>query len=699
MKTLTFFVTLLAIAFTNLPVRGDHFRILVFLPDKYGANYFLDKANFENYGWKITIAGTNQNIYPCPVYAAGLGCPVVHPDTLIQEIGSVTGWDALAVMSGSHYAGNPCGNFLSNPHALELIHHAADSGLVVGGYCTGVRVLAAADVISGKLVTGNQNYQSEYVAAGAIWAGKNKPPQIQNNIVTCSAGDFFNIQNCAAILRAAAELNDQPEGVSSRKVITGKMKSELQWTTASGSLEPDGSKTVEITASGESVIAGYTYSGTNKSDILLMKINANGGVLISKQLEEPSWQFAQDMVSDGAGGFMVTGYGEAPGGSFDVILLSLDSNLDVRWQKYYGGIGFDLANNICRFSDGSFVVSGYTESFGAGQDDFYLIRVNGLGDTLWTKAIGTANSEMGYEVIETGDHQIAMTGNSGSFPAVGPGNRNARLLKLTMDGDIVWQKSYDTPPGIEKSQEWGVALVQNADGSFVIAGHHDITYAELKNGLLLKCDELGTEIWRKSIGEGTFYDGLESIVERDGKLFICGMTSSPNHGNDGYFVSTLPDGTVIEKNILGDVHPQFLHKVKKSGSNNLIMTGQTWSIDSSYNAWIINYQADTISSVIDFKNIDSPCNIKVYPNPFHEKITLEMESPFTGDCKITLLNSRGESFGTVLAQHNGYIINNIDFTDLFPNLMVPGLYIIELKNNNCIVRKKLVFNPYNNFSR
>ena len=690
MKALTFTATILLLICIHPSVRGVPFRILVFLPDKYGANYYLDRANFENYGWKITVAGTSQNIYPCPVYAAGLGCPVVHPDTLIHQIGSVSGWDAIVVMSGSYYAGNACGNLLASAHTLALVSHAADSGLVVGGFCTGVRVLAAANVINGKVVTGNPNYQSEYVAAGAIWAGKNKPPQIQENIVTCSAGDFFNIQNCAAILRTAASLGDHAKRnvtQTFKKVVTS---SGVQWMRSSGTPESDGTRCIETTPGGESVIAGYTYAGNDKPDLLLMKLNANGVVTKSKQLEESGWQFAQDMVPDGTGGFMVTGYGEGPHGSFDVILINSDSNLDVRWQKYYGGTGFDVANSICRFSDGTYVISGYTESFGAGQDDFYLIRVDGSGDTLWTRAIGTSNSEMGFEVIETSDHHIAITGNSGTFPANGPGNRNARLLKLNMNGEIIWQKSYDTP-GIEKSQEWGVGLIQTADGGFLIAGHHDITYEELKNGLLIKCDESGAELWRKSIGEGTFYDGLESIAEMDGKLYACGMTSSPGQGNDGYFVITDSAGDVIENEIIGDHHPQFLHEIKKSGTCNLIMTGQTWSSDSSYNAMTLKYQIENTTPVADNKTAGAPCKITVYPNPFVETITIETESPFTGEGRITLWNSASQWIGTSLIPHSSQMQSQVRISDLFPGLADPGFFIMEIRWNGCRVKKKLIY--------
>jgi len=690
MKPNVCIITLMLIFVSCRSTMANDFRVLILLPNKYGANYYLDRANFENYGWRITVAGTNQNIYPCPAYASQLGCPVVHPDTLTSQIGSVTAWDAVAVMSGSHYAGNPCGNFLSNQHVLELVHNAADTGLVVAGFCTGVRVLAAADVINGLLVTGNPEYQQEYVAAGAIWAGKNKPPQIQGNIITCSAGDFFNIQNCAAILQASATFSDHPGRNNIRRLMADNTKSGVLWIHGGGSSDPDGATTVESIPTGGSVIAGYTYSGTNRADLLLMKLNDSGEVVSTQQLEEPGWQFATDMVPDGAGGYMLTGYGEGPWGSFDVILVNVDSNLDTVWRKHFGGTGFDVATSICRFSDGSYVISGYTESFGAGQDDFYLIRVDNMGDTLWTKTIGTANSEMGFKVIETTDHHIVMTGNSGTFPASGPGNRNVRLIKLTMDGDIMWQRSYDTP-GPEKSQEWGAGLIQTSDGGYLIAGHHDITGDELKNGLLLKCDGSGNELWRKSIGEGTFYDGLESVVESDGRFHACGMTSSPGQGNEGYFVTIQPDGTVTETEIFGAVHPQFLHEIKKSDNGDLIMAGQTWSADSAYNTFVVKYHDGATSSVSHPKKLSLPCSFSLKPNPFSETLTIGGDFPGQSAGIISLFDSGGKIIGTSWV----HFAKNTDYShrtnELFPALVCPGVYILEISVNGCLAREKVIY--------
>ncbi len=175
---------------------------LLLLGRNYGANYYLATDKFDEFGWNSTVAGLTETIQPCPIYAGPLGCPPITADILFTDLSDFSSYDCLVIMSSSHAAGNPCGDILANEAALDLVAQALNEGLVVAAWCTGVRVLAAADIIDGLQVTGNPNYQAEYEAAGAIYLGSGTPPVTDERIVTCTRGQYYNIQNCEAVAAA-----------------------------------------------------------------------------------------------------------------------------------------------------------------------------------------------------------------------------------------------------------------------------------------------------------------------------------------------------------------------------------------------------------------------------------------------------------------------------------------------------------------
>jgi putative intracellular protease/amidase len=102
------------------------------------------------------------------------------------------------VSGGSH------SQLLGSTEALDLVSLAAGEGLLVVAFCGGTRVLAAADVIDGVSVTGNPDYQAEYVAAGGIWAGADVPPVLDGNILTTRRGQYYSYQICE-IMRTALD--------------------------------------------------------------------------------------------------------------------------------------------------------------------------------------------------------------------------------------------------------------------------------------------------------------------------------------------------------------------------------------------------------------------------------------------------------------------------------------------------------------
>ncbi len=155
--------------------------ILVLLDFNFGANYVSILNQFEAFGWTVTTAAPAATITGCEYNSVEF-----NADLLFSEISAVTSYDCVNVMPGSSHD-----NLMANQDSiLNTIKTASDAGVIISGWCRAVRVLAAANVISGENVTGHSDYAAEYIAAGADFYS-NSPPIISNNIVTVSSTQFY----------------------------------------------------------------------------------------------------------------------------------------------------------------------------------------------------------------------------------------------------------------------------------------------------------------------------------------------------------------------------------------------------------------------------------------------------------------------------------------------------------------------------
>lgn len=190
------FLTMISLSLGSLKA-GD-IKVLLVFPEKYGANSFLMLEKLEEFGWDVTTTGVNPVIQPC--YWGN----EVTVDTLISDITDISNYDCLILCTMRWYSNPPnaYSDILNSTEALQLFTAANNAGLIIYAACAGVRVLAAADILNGVNITGNDYYESEYLAAGANFLGINIPPVIDGNIVTAMRGQYYFNQNMEAVKTA-----------------------------------------------------------------------------------------------------------------------------------------------------------------------------------------------------------------------------------------------------------------------------------------------------------------------------------------------------------------------------------------------------------------------------------------------------------------------------------------------------------------
>ncbi|KAA3635599.1 MAG: hypothetical protein DWQ02_09625 [Bacteroidetes bacterium] len=222
------------------------------------------------------------------------------------------------------------------------------------------------------------------------------------------------------------------------------------------------------------------------------------------------------------GGFILTGYTtEGSYGQEDVFLIKTNARGEILWKKTYGGQGSDNGWAVRQTDDKGFIIAGYTNSFGNGAMDIYLLKTDAKGDTLWTKTFGGPGEEFGWDVRITKDKGFIIAAQTNSE---GNGEIDAYLIKVDKDGNEEWSQTY----GGEKTDRI-FSVQQTPDGGYAAAG---ITYSYTsinpndRDGYLLKTDASGQQEWHKTFGKDAYDVGHAIALTDDGGLFITGYGES-----------------------------------------------------------------------------------------------------------------------------------------------------------------------------
>jgi PKD repeat protein len=214
------------------------------------------------------------------------------------------------------------------------------------------------------------------------------------------------------------------------------------WQKSYGGPDHDIGRCVRATSDGGYILCGTTNSlGAGSSDVLIVKTDATGDTLWSRTFGGPAGEAASYILPTDSG-YLFAGFTSSYGaGMEDVLLIALDTLGNPKWAKTFGGDSTDYATWIRPTNDGGFIISGYTNSFGMGGLDIYVIKVNGSGDTLWTRTYGGTDRELGSSVEPTPDGGYFIAGYTFSF---GAGGQDVYLLKTDSSGHTACSTEHST---------------------------------------------------------------------------------------------------------------------------------------------------------------------------------------------------------------------------------------------------------------
>ena len=341
---------------------------------------------------------------------------------------------------------------------------------------------------------------------------------------------------------------------------------ETLWSRTYGGIHNDCGRSVQQTADGGYIVAGYTHSfGGGGPDVYLIKTNSTGDTLWTRTYGGSNSDAGFSVQQTTDGGYIVAGKTNSFGaGSDDVYLIKTDANGDIVWNRTYGGGSWDKGFSVQQTTDGGYIVAGWTWSFGEGECDVYLIKTNSTGDTLWTRTYGGSDYDRGYCVQQTTDGGYIVAGYTRSF---GEGGRDVYLIKTYPNGDIVWTRTYGWSGNDEGYS------VQQIPGGYIVAGLTN-SFGEDCDVFLIKTNSVGSTIWSNIYGGSDSDYGYSVQQTTDGGYIVAGYTRSFGAGSDDvYLIKTNSGGYTQWTRSYGGSYEDWGWSVQQTTDGGYIVAG------------------------------------------------------------------------------------------------------------------------------
>jgi hypothetical protein len=240
---------------------------------------------------------------------------------------------------------------------------------------------------------------------------------------------------------------------------------DIVWKRTFGSSNAPGylGNSVRETNDGGFVVTGYSDTFSTNDRLYLIKVNQAGDTVWTRIIGGTGNTVGTKVIQTPDSGYVVCGFTSAFGaGGHDFLLMKLDFDGNMIWVKAYGGPGDDYAWGLQPATDGGFVISGHTRSFGQGDYDVLLIKTDDAGNLLWSKTYGGVKRDLSFSVRETADRGFIIAGASDSF---GPDSSDVYLIKTDSTGNLQWSRIYGGP-----GKDQGNAVCGMPGGGYFVSG-------------------------------------------------------------------------------------------------------------------------------------------------------------------------------------------------------------------------------------
>ncbi len=356
-----------------------------------------------------------------------------------------------------------------------------------------------------------------------------------------------------------------------------------------GGVNYDHAYSVVQTSDGGYALAGYTDSyGAGGNEFWLVKTDAYGTLQWSQAYGGADNEIAYSMIQTLDGGYALAGYTASFGaGKYDLWLVKTDSAGNQRWNRTYGGADYDYAYSMVETSDGGYALAGHTDSYGAGDDDFWLVKTDAYGTLQWSQTYGGTNNNYAHSMVQTSDGGYALAGYAESYIADDP---SFWLVKTDSAGNLQWNQTYGGAV-----YDYAYSVVQTSDGGYALAGMTDSYGAGGYDFWLVKTDSIGNPQWNRTYGGASYEIAYSMVHTSDGGYALTGFSASFGAGKyDVWLVKTDSAGNQQWNQTFGGAKFDYAYSLVQMSDGGYALAGLTNSYGAGdFDFWLVKTDVES----------------------------------------------------------------------------------------------------------
>jgi hypothetical protein len=313
--------------------------------------------------------------------------------------------------------------------------------------------------------------------------------------------------------------------------------------------------------------SSYVILGNTGDNISLIKIDRKGTEQWNHNYGGSEIDDARHILQTSDGGYIISGTTESYGfGGSDIWLIKTDPTGLMEWDTYFGGSNTDQGGSIQQMTDGGYIIIGNSDFSGDGDQDIWLIRTNSQGDSLWTKTFGGAGLEFGADVLILEDGGFILLGSTESF---GNGSSDIWLIKTDSQGETTWAKTFG-----DNSSDYGKSILKTPDDGYIIRGVTESFGYGNTALVLIKIDSTGNKIWDNAFG-GSNGEGGNALRETNdgGHILICHSYVHENSAYDIRLIKIDGNGSVGWDKTFGGITNNYGFSVLQTFDGGFALTG------------------------------------------------------------------------------------------------------------------------------
>lgn len=372
------------------------------------------------------------------------------------------------------------------------------------------------------------------------------------SVIQTQDGNILVFGNTASI---DGDIVDKTVEISDYWLLKLDLEGSILWSkTYGGSGEDVGQKVIQ-TSDGGFAIVGYSKSddidasnNEGQHDNWILKLDSNGNILWEKSFGYAGHDHAYSVIETSDGGFFMTGFlditaSEGEGstvrnnrhGIGEFWCHKLDANGEIEWRNYFGGTNNDRSYDAVQANDGGYVLTGFSESNdydisnSYGSYDYWVIKLNSIGELIWEKSLGGSEIDQGRSIVKTNDNSYIIAGNS--YSSDGNNNNNYGssdflLVKLSDNGEVIWNKNYGG-----SLFDYATSINKYSNG-YIVSGYSKSSDGDVKGNFgendfwVIKISHEGDLIWQRNFGGSKLDLAFDAIETNEEKIFVIGETES-----------------------------------------------------------------------------------------------------------------------------------------------------------------------------